>query len=354
MIVASVTRSMVWLLLVAGTAGITEAAASAESTDEIKRPGTLDVVRSRGALRCGLEPSGRGFAAPDGDQGWSGFDVDFCRAVAAALFGDADSLVIVPVERGGAYQALGDGDVDLLARHGQPTFDQAAAGGLAMVAMSFHDGLAIMVRENRGTKTVGGLAGSEICVAAGSLDQAELDAHFASRNLVYSAIARQSAAALRADYLAGRCAAYAAGRAQLAALRAGLPRPPEHVILPKSLSKRPQGPLVRQGDDRWADIVRWTLGAMLIAEERGIVVANVDDMRSMANHPDIRRLLGVDGDYGAALGLSKDWAYDIIKQVGNYAEIYDRNLGPETKLALARGANALWSNGGILFAPPFR
>jgi len=341
---------LVGLVLAVGSIGF----AGAKNTDEIERQGTMAVVRDRGLVRCGVTSIEPGFAVRDGDNRWVGFDVDFCRAVAAALFGDPVKVVIVAVDQGGAYQALRDGAIDLVARHDQPTFDQAAAGGFVQVAVSFHDGLGLMQHLDQGKTTIGALAGAEICVIAGSSAHDDLDAAFTARNVAYRVRAKQSNAALRADYLAGRCDAYAAHRTSLAAIRAGLPKPREHVILPKVLSKQPQGPLIRQGDDRWADVVRWTLGAMLVAEERGVRAANVDDMRSVANHPDIRRLLGTEDDYGAKLGLSRTWAYDVIKTVGNYAEIYDRHLGPDTALALERGANALWSNGGILFAPPFR
>jgi len=346
----SVVGCLAGLFLAVGFVGF----AGAKNTDEIERQGMLEVVRDRGLVRCGVASAQPEFAVRGGDRVWRGFDVDFCRAVAAALFGDPAKVEIVAVDQGGAYQALRDGAIDLVARHAQPTFDQAAAGGFVQVALSFHDGLGLMQRLDQGKTTIGALAGAEICVAAGSSAQDDLDAAFTARNVAYRARAKQSNAALRADYLADHCAAYAANRASLAAIRSGLPTPRDHVILPRALSKRPQGPLVRQGDDRWADVVRWTLGAMLVAEERGVRAANVDDMRSVANHPDIRRLLGTEGDYGAELGLSRTWAYDVIKNVGNYAEIYDRHLGPDTALALERGANALWSNGGILFAPPFR
>jgi len=354
MISASVIGSLARLLLAVGMVCVTIVAAVAESADKSRRSATLDELRGRGVVRCGVESSAPGFAVRGGDQGWIGFDVDFCRAVAAAVFGDAAKAAIVAIDQDGGYQALRDGDVDLLARHDQPTFDQAAADGFIQVAVSFHDGLGLMVPKNRGAATVATLAGAKICVIAGSSAQNDLDVAFTARNIAYRAWARLSKAVLRADYVAGQCDAYAAYLGTLAAIRADLPKPLDHLILPKALSKRPQGPLVRQGDDRWADVVRWTLGAMLVAEERGVRAANVDDARLAANHPDIRRLLGIDGNYGAQLGLSRTWAYAIIKYVGNYAEIYDRHLGPDTPLALPRGANALWSNGGILFAPPFR
>jgi len=330
------------------------AAAAAVTLASGASAGMLDDVKSRGELICGVTTGLAGFAAPDDKGVWKGFDAEMCRAVAAGVFGDPNKVKFVPTTGQSRFPALQSGEVDMLARNTTWTFDRDVKLGFEFAGINFYDGQGFIVRKSLGVKSALELDGAAICVGTGSTTELNLGDYFTANNMSYTPVVYVTSDEIRAGYLAGRCDAYTTDRSGLAAQRSVMPNPDEHVVLPEVISKEPLGPLVRHGDNQWGDVVRWTLNVMIIAEEKGITSANVDDMKANSKDPEIKRMLGVEGEYGARLGLSNDWAYNIIKKVGNYAESYNRNVGPDTQIALVRGVNALWSSGGILYSPPFR
>ena len=252
------------------------------------------------------------------------------------------------------FPALQSGEVDMLARNTTWTFDRDVKLGFEFTGINFYDGQGFIVRKSLGIKSALELDGASVCVGTGSTTELNLGDFFTANNMSYTPVVYVTADEIRAGYLANRCDAYTTDRSGLAAQRSVFPNPDDHVVLPEVISKEPLGPLVRHGDHQWGDVVRWSLNVMIIAEEKGLTSANVDEKKASTNDPEVKRLLGVEGEYGARLGLSNEWAYNIIKTVGNYAETYERNIGPSTQIALERGVNALWTNGGILYAPPFR
>ncbi len=314
---------------------------------------TVDAVKKKGFVQCGVSQGLPGFSNPDEKGNWSGIDVDVCRAVAAAVFGDASKVKYTPLSAKERFTALQSGEVDLLSRNTTWTLVRDTALGLDFVGVNYYDGQGFMVRKDLGVKSALELDGASVCVNIGTTTELNLADYFRANNMKFEAVVFEKADEVVAAYDAGRCDVYTTDRSGLAAQRIKLKDPSAHVILPETISKEPLGPVVRHGDNEWGDIVRWSLYAMLNAEEMGISSKNVDSMKSSSN-PGIRRLLGVEGDLGKSLGLSNDWAYNIIKQVGNYAEIYERNLGMDTPLKLARGINALWKDGGIQYAMPAR
>ena len=314
----------------------------------------LDDVKSRGELICGVTTGLAGFAAPDDKGVWKGFDAEMCRAVAAAVFGDANKVKFVPTTGQSRFPALQSGEVDMLARNTTWTFDRDVKLGFEFAGINFYDGQGFMVKKSLNVKSALELDGAAICISTGTTTELNLGDYFTANKMSYNPVVYVTSDEIRAGYLAGRCDAYTTDRSGLAAQRSVMPNPDDHVVLPEVISKEPLGPLVRHGDNQWGDVVRWSLNVMIIAEEKGVTSANVDDMRANSNDPEIKRMLGVEGEYGARLGLSNDWAYNIIKLVGNYSESYDRNVGKDTQIGLVRGVNALWSSGGILYSPPFR
>jgi len=330
------------------------AAAAAVTLASGASAGMLDDIKSRGELICGVTTGLAGFAAPDDKGVWKGFDADMCRAVAAGVFGDPNKVKFVPTTGQSRFPALQSGEVDMLARNTTWTFDRDVKLGFEFAGINFYDGQGFIVRKSLGVKSALELDGAAICVGTGSTTELNLGDYFTANNMSYTPVVYVTSDEIRAGYLAGRCDAYTTDRSGLAAQRSVMPNPDEHVVLPEVISKEPLGPLVRHGDNQWGDVVRWTLNVMIIAEEKGITSANVDDMKANSKDPEIKRMLGVEGEYGARLGLPNDWAFNVIKKVGNYAESYNRNVGPDTQIALVRGVNALWSSGGILYAPPFR
>ncbi len=316
--------------------------------------GTLDDIKARGELICGVTTGLAGFAAPDDKGEWAGFDVDVCRAVATAIFGDPKKVKFVPTTGKSRFPALQSGEVDMLARNTTWTFDRDVKLGFEFTGINFYDGQGFMVRKDLGVKSGYELDGASVCVATGSTTELNLGDFFRANNMSYTPVVYEKADEIRTAYDANRCDVYTTDRSGLAAQRSELSNPDDHIVLPEVISKEPLGPLVQHGDHQWGDVVRWSLNVMIIAEELGITSANVDDMRASSKNPEIRRLLGVEGEYGPRLGLANDWAYNVIKMVGNYAESYDRNIGPNTPIGLERGVNALWTDGGILYAPPFR
>ncbi len=316
--------------------------------------GTLDDIKAKGYVQCGVSTGVPGFEAPDDKGEWAGFDVDICRAVAAGIFGDKTKVKFTPTTAKSRFPALQSGEVDLLSRVTTWTFDRDVKLGFEFAGVNFYDGQGFMVRKDLGVKSGLELDGASVCVTTGTTTELNLGDYFRSNSMSYVPVVYEKPDELRTAYDAGRCDVYTTDRSGLAAQRSVLSVPDDHIVLPEVISKEPLGPVVRHGDNQWGDVVRWTLNVMIIAEEKGLTSANVDQMRSSTKDQEIKRILGVQGEYGARLKLPNDWAYQIIKQVGNYAESYERNVGPNTPLQLERGVNALWTNGGILYAPPFR
>jgi general L-amino acid transport system substrate-binding protein len=315
--------------------------------------GTLDDVKQKGYLDCGINTGLIGFAAPDDKGNWTGFDIDMCRAVAVAVFGDATKVKFTPATGKSRFPILASGEVDVLSRNTTWTFSRDVNLGFEFAGVNYYDGQGFMVRKDLGVKSAKELNGASVCIQTGTTTELNLADYFKANSMEFEPIAIETNAEARPAYEQGRCDVYTTDASGLAATRAQMADPEAHMILPEIISKEPLGPLVRHGDHQWGDVVRWTLNAMIIAEELGITSANVDEMKNSKN-PEVQRLLGVSGEYGEMLGLSKDWAYNVIKAVGNYGESFDRNIGPNTPIGLERGLNALWTKGGILYAPPFR
>jgi general L-amino acid transport system substrate-binding protein len=320
----------------------------------IAKESTLAMVRARGVVNCGVSTGVAGFSAQDGDGTWRGLDVDLCRAIASAIFGDGTKVTFKPVSTEQRFVALQSGEIDLLARNSVWTLARDTQLGLDFPAVTFYDGQALMVRRDSGISSLAELTEATVCVQSGTTTEYQVGVYSMAHGLGLQAVTFRDHEQVIAAYDQGRCVAYTSDGSSLAAWRLALSDPSAHVILPGLISKEPVAPVVRQGDSQWSDIVRWAHFARLIAEEKGIDSRNVDAIRNSGTDFEVRRLLGVDGNMGEGLGLSRDWAYNIVKQVGNYAESFERNLGQSTPLGMARGANALWSKGGLQFAPPVR
>jgi general L-amino acid transport system substrate-binding protein len=315
---------------------------------------TLAAVKAKGFVQCGITTGLPGFASPD-DQGvWRGLDIDMCRAVAAAIFADPMAVKFTPTTAKERFTALQSGEVDLLARNTTWTFMRDVNLGFEFTGVNYYDGQGFMVRKDLGVKGALELGGASVCVSTGTTTELNLADFFRANNMQYVPVIFERGEEVRQAYEQGRCDVYTTDASGLAAVRTQLPVPDDHVILPEIISKEPLGPLVRHGDNQWGDLIRWTLNTMIIAEELGVTSKNVDEMRAGSTNPEVRRLLGVEGDFGPMLGLTNDWAYNIIKLVGNYGESFERNVGVNTPLGLQRGLNQLWSKGGILYAPPMR
>ena len=315
---------------------------------------TLDAVKAKGFVECGVNQGLPGFSNPDEKGNWVGLDVDVCRAVAAAIFGDASKVKFRATSAKERFTALQSGEVDLLSRNTTWTFVRDNALGLDFTGIVFYDGQGFMIRKSLGVRSVRELNGASVCVITGTTTELNLGDYFRTNRMKYRPVVFEKADEAVAAYEAGRCDVFTTDRSGLAAQRVRLARPNDHMVLPEVISKEPLGPVVRHGDNQWGDIVRWTLNVIIIAEEKGVTSKNVERMRTRSKDPEVKRLLGVEGDLGKKLGLPNDWANQIIRQVGNYGEIYDRNVGPETPLKLERGLNRLWNSGGILYAPPMR
>ncbi len=325
----------------------------AEKPAEQEGESTLATVKARGKIICGVNQAvpGFGFLQPDGS--FAGFDIDFCKALSAAVFGNTDSVEYRPLNAKQRFTALQSGEIDVLIRNTTWTLTRDTELGANFAPTTFYDGQGIMVRKDSGIKSVDDLQGASICVSSGTTTELNLADQMAARGIEYTPVVFETADETTNAYLNGRCDAYTTDKSGLVARQSMFPTPEDHMILPETLSKEPLGPVVRHGDDQWFDIVKWMVFATFQAEESGVTSQNVDEMKN-AEDPNIRKLLGVEGDMGAKLGLDNDWAYNIIKQVGNYAEIYDRNLGPDTVFNLPRGMNSSWKDGGLLYSPPFR
>jgi len=319
---------------------------------------TLDTIKQRGKLVCGVNTGLAGFGAPNDQGQWSGLDIDLCKAVAAAVFGDAGKVDYKPLNAEQRFTALQSGEVDMLARNSTWTLSRDTQLGLDFVAVNYYDGQGFMVRKEAGVKSALELKGATVCVQEGTTTEKNLGDFDKANNLGLQPVKFKESDQARGAYDDGRCDAYTTDASGLAAERTGLKNPDDNVILPELISKEPLGPVVRHGDNKWGDIVRWSFFAMLVAEEHGITQANVDDVKTKngtdnANaNAEIQRLLGITAGYGKGLGLDDAWAVNIIKAVGNYGESFERNVGAQTKLKLERGLNALWTKGGLQYAPP--
>ena len=314
---------------------------------------TLDTVKARGVLHCGVNTGLAGFAAPDDKGQWSGIDADYCRAVAAAVFKDVSKVKYTPLTAKERFTALQSGEIDLLSRNTTWTMSRDTSLGLNFVGVIYYDGQGFMVKKSLGVKSAKELSGASICVQTGTTTELNLADFFRTNKLDYKPVVFEKNDEAVAAYNSGRCDGYTTDASGLYSERLKLGNPDEHVVLPEIISKEPLGPSVRQGDAGWANVGRWVYYALLNAEELGITSKNVDEMLASAN-PDIKRLLGKEGEFGKGIGLDNDWAYQVIKLVGNYGEIYDRTVGTGSRLKIDRGLNKLWKDGGLQYAPPIR
>jgi general L-amino acid transport system substrate-binding protein len=335
---------VIWIL---GTFLSVFLAASAQAS-------TLDDVKARRHLLCGVNQGLEGFALKGTDGAWSGFDVDYCRAVAAAALGDGSKVEFVPLSAQKRFEVLAAGGVDILARNTTWTMERETKLPLRFVGVSYHDGQGFLVKKLIGVTSVFNLGQAAICFLAGTTTQANVDDFFREKDLSYTPVTFDSIDELVSAYEEGKCDTYTADQSQLYAIRLKLAKPDEHLILPEVISKEPLGPVVRQGDEQWFNIARWTLFALINGEELGLKSANIDDALANAKRPEIRRVLGLEGNLGPAMGLDAAWAARALKTVGHYGEIFERNLGTGSKLQIQRGLNSTWDQGGILYAPPLR
>ncbi len=320
----------------------------------VAQAATLDDVKARGFLKCGISEGLPGFAFTHADGRWDGFDVDFCRATAAAIFGDGDAVKFTPTTAKTRFTALASGEVDLLYRNTTWTLSRDVDLKFTFLGVNYYDGQGFMVRGEFGLESAYELDGVTVCIQTGTTTELNLADFFRSNGLEYDPVPVESNAEAQQKYLADACDVYTTDASGLAASRAVFANPDDHVVLPEIISKEPLGPLVRHGDDAWGDIVRWVLNALIIAEEKGITADNVAARAQGTNDAETNRLLGAEGSYGAMLGLDVDWAVKAISARGNYGEIFDRHIGADTDIGLDRGLNALWTDGGLLYAPPFR
>ena len=333
-----------FVLAAAATLGLASAAGAA----------TLDEIKSRGHLLCGVSTGLAGFSNPDSAGKWSGLDVDVCKAVAAAILGDAEKIKFVPATAQQRFTMLQSKEVDLLSRNTTWTLQRDTALGLNFAPTTYYDGQGFMVPKALNVTTAKDLNGATVCVQPGTTTELNLADYFRAQKMEFKPVVIEKLEEVNAAYFAGRCDVLTTDASGLASVRATVAQnPDDHIILPEIISKEPLAPAVRHGDDQFFDIVKWTVYALLEAEEKGITSQNVDQMTS-SQDPTIQRLLGTSPGMGKALGLDEKWAYNAIKQVGNYGEIFDRNVGPKTPLRLERGLNALWTKGGQMYAPPIR
>jgi len=313
----------------------------------------LKAVKGRGALNCGVSEGLYGFSARDNNGNWSGFDVDLCRAVAAAIFNDAGKVNYFPLDANRRFEALQSGNIDVLSRNTTWTMSREVDLGLLFAATNYYDGQGFLVRRAMNKETALDLDGVNVCVQTGTTTLLNLSDYFRANKMNYNVIASPTLENAIKGYDSGQCNVLTADVSALFGIRLSLSKPDEHVILPDVISKEPLGPVVRQDDIQWFNIVKWVQFAMINAEELGVTSKNVDEALKSEN-PDVRRLIGVEGNYGERIGLTKDWAANIIRLVGNYGEIYERTVGVGSALGIPRGINQLWNKGGILYAPPIR
>ena len=336
-------------VLIGATVAMSAATASAA---------TLDEVKAKGFIQCGVNTGLPGFAMPDDAGEWTGFDVDYCRAIAAAIFNDPNAVKFTPLSAKERFTALQSGEIDVLARNTTGTMERDTSLGLRFVATNYYDGQGFIVRREltEGENAVKGaedLADAAICVQTGTTTELNMADFFRTRGINYNPVVFEQLTETNQAYDSGRCDALTTDASGLYATRLQFANPDDHVVLPTIISKEPLGPMVRQGDDGWFNVVRWAHNALLNAEELGVTQANVEEMKNSEN-PEIRRLLGTEGTFGEGVGLSNDWAANIIKAVGNYGEVFERNIGKDTPLEIERGQNALWTEGGLQYGLPIR
>ncbi|MGE4281758.1 MAG: amino acid ABC transporter substrate-binding protein [Magnetospirillum sp.] len=333
----------------------TVAAALAVAASPAYAGPTFDAVKAKGFVQCGVNLGLYGFSAPDDKGNWSGLDVDVCRAVAAAVFGDSTKVKYSPLSAQQRLPALQSGEIDLLARNTTWTLSRDTANGLNFTVVNYYDGQGFMVPTKLGVKSAKELNGATVCVLPGTTTEQNLADWFRANKLTYKPVVIEKNEELAAAFIAGRCDVYTSDASQLAAIRANeMPNPADYAILPELISKEPLAPAVRHGDDQWLDVVRWSIFAMIAAEEKGVTMGNVDQMAASSADPEVKRLLGVTAGNGKSLGLDEGWAKAVIKQVGNYGESFERNVGQGSKLKIARGQNSLYNHGGLMYAPPFK
>jgi general L-amino acid transport system substrate-binding protein len=335
--------------------GVVGAAILALGAMQAEAAGTLDSVKAKGFLQCGVNANLAGFGSQDSTGSFTGLDIDLCKAVAAAVFGDATKVKFTALSAKDRFPALQSGEIDMLARNTTWTVSRDSQLGFDFRAVNYYDGQGFMVRKELNVKSALELSGAAVCVQSGTTTELNLADYFKANKLEYKPVVFEKQEEVDAAYNAGRCDVYTTDQSGLYSIRLGLTNPADHVILPEIISKEPLGPAVRQGDSKWFDIVTWTHYALVQAEEFGITQANVDEMLKSEN-PDIKRFLGEEKDQtiGKDLGLDEKWAYNIIKAVGNYGESFERNVGEGSPLKIKRGLNALWSKGGLQYAPPIR
>ncbi len=314
---------------------------------------TFDAVKKKGFVQCGVSTGLPGFSAADDKGTWKGIDVDACRAVAAAMFGDATKVKYTPLNAKERFTALQSGEIDMLPRNTTWTYTRDTSLGLNFAGVNYYDGQGFMVSKKLGVKSAKELSGAAVCIQAGTTTELNLADYFRANKMEYTSITYDTTDETIKGFEAGRCDMLTSDQSQLYALRIKLPNPDDAIVLPEIISKEPLGPVVRQGDDEWFNVVRWSLFVQVNAEELGVSSANVDEMMNSTD-PNVRRLLMVEGVSGSFLGLDDKWSYNIIKQVGNYGEMFERNVGKDSPLKIERGVNALWSNGGLQYAPPIR
>jgi general L-amino acid transport system substrate-binding protein len=330
-------------------------AALVATTAAVSAQQTLDTVKKRGVLHCGVNVGLPGFSAADDKGNWAGLDVDYCKAMAAAVLGDAKKVKFVPTTTKERFTALQSGELDVLVRNTTWTLQRDSSQGLSFVGVNYYDGQGFMVNKVKNPQVKAGkdLAGATVCVQTGTTTELNLADFFRTNRLQYKTLVFEKADEALTAYQAARCDAYTTDASGLYAQRLQMQKPDEHLVLPDIISKEPLGPSVRQGDSQWFTIVKWVHFALLNAEEAGVTQANIDQMVNSPN-PEIKRLLGKEGDFGKGIGLDNDWAHKLVKQVGNYGEIFDRHVGAGSRIKIDRGINNLWNKGGLHYAPPIR
>jgi general L-amino acid transport system substrate-binding protein len=314
---------------------------------------TLKAVKERGTLNCGVSQGLLGFSSMDDKNAWSGFDVDLCRAVAAAIFGDPAKVTFMPLDAAARFTALQSNEIDVLSRNSTWTMSRESSLGLMFVGVAYYDGQGFLLRRDAGIDTALQLSDKTVCTQTGTTSELNLSDYFRANDMSLKVLAFGTANESRKAYDDRKCDVLTSDVSQLYAERLKLAVPDSHIILPEVISKEPLGPAVRQGDDQWFNVVKWTLYSLINAEELGVKSATLDDMVKSSN-PNIQRLLGAEGEFGEQLGLTKDWAVRAVRAVGNYGEMYERNVGMQSGLSIPRGLNALWTQGGIQYAPPIR
>lgn len=316
---------------------------------------TLDAIKQRGAVNCGVHTGRAGFALPDANGRWSGFDVDYCRALAAAVFGDAEKVKFIPTSTQTRLTALQSGEIDVLARSTTWQLSRDGSLGILWVGVNFYDGGAFMVKKAPGLDSAKKLDGATICITSGSTAEKTTADYFRANKMTFSPVVFENTDATKQAFESGRCQVVGNDYAALSITRVTeMKNPDDFAVLPELVTKEPLGPAVRRGDDEWFSIARWTLYAMIEAEELGLTKANVDTFRTGSSSPEVKRFLGIGEDLGKHLGLERDWGYKIVKQVGNYGESFEANLGEGSRFKIPRGRMKLWSEGGLMYAPPFR